>query len=187
MQRDERKKKRKEERRSIVRREPSLASSVRRPRTDSRCTSSFMQRDVDGIIRLTEMKSGPERVPRLTCGTRIRVQAVLCAQPAHTPSSRMFTDDDLAFFEDRAAESRHGRGRWDSTEPRTDGQQAPRGDGRMNEQRRRRMEEGDRGRQDEKMPELYSIHHGKVRRIETYGAFLELEGFRKHGLIHISQ
>jgi predicted RNA-binding protein with RPS1 domain len=37
------------------------------------------------------------------------------------------------------------------------------------------------------MPVLYSIHRGTVRKIEPFGAFVELDGFRKHGLVHISQ
>ncbi|KIY92261.1 hypothetical protein MNEG_15702 [Monoraphidium neglectum] len=36
-------------------------------------------------------------------------------------------------------------------------------------------------------PEEGSIHRGVVRRIEAYGIFVALEGFRKHGLVHSSQ
>ena len=39
----------------------------------------------------------------------------------------------------------------------------------------------------EPVPELYSIHHGRVVRVQPYGCFVELPGFRKHGLVHISQ
>ena len=38
-----------------------------------------------------------------------------------------------------------------------------------------------------KLPELYSIHRAKVRSIQDYGVFAELEGSRVQGLVHISQ
>ena len=31
------------------------------------------------------------------------------------------------------------------------------------------------------LPELFSIHHGKVTRIEGFGAFVQLDGFSKQG------
>mmetsp|Transcript_26220 Transcript_26220/g.77861 ORF Transcript_26220/g.77861 Transcript_26220/m.77861 type:complete len:587 (-) Transcript_26220:1722-3482(-) len=36
-------------------------------------------------------------------------------------------------------------------------------------------------------PEENTVHRGVVKRIEAYGVFVELEGFRKHGLVHSSQ
>ncbi|KAG0246681.1 Nucleolar protein of 40 kDa [Mortierella sp. GBA43] len=40
---------------------------------------------------------------------------------------------------------------------------------------------------DEPRPDLYSIHQGKVVRIEDFGAFIQIPGFRKHGLVHKTQ
>ena len=37
------------------------------------------------------------------------------------------------------------------------------------------------------MPELYSVLKGEVRKLESFGAFCSLEGFRKQGLLHLSQ
>ncbi|KAG0271141.1 Nucleolar protein of 40 kDa, partial [Linnemannia exigua] len=37
------------------------------------------------------------------------------------------------------------------------------------------------------MPDLYSIHNGKVVRVEDFGAFVQLPGFRRHGLVHKTQ
>ncbi|KAF9214295.1 Nucleolar protein of 40 kDa [Podila verticillata] len=37
------------------------------------------------------------------------------------------------------------------------------------------------------VPDLYSIHRGKVVRVEDYGAFVQMQGFHKHGLVHKSQ
>ncbi|KAG0006844.1 Nucleolar protein of 40 kDa [Modicella reniformis] len=37
------------------------------------------------------------------------------------------------------------------------------------------------------LPDLYSIHHGKVVRIEDFGAFIQIPGFKKHGLVHKTQ
>ncbi|KAF9304474.1 Nucleolar protein of 40 kDa [Mortierella antarctica] len=37
------------------------------------------------------------------------------------------------------------------------------------------------------VPDLYSIHRGKVVRVEDYGAFVQIPGFHKHGLVHKSQ
>ncbi|KAG0315428.1 Nucleolar protein of 40 kDa [Linnemannia gamsii] len=37
------------------------------------------------------------------------------------------------------------------------------------------------------MPDLYSIHNGKVVRVEDFGAFVQLPGIRKHGLVHKTQ
>ena len=36
-------------------------------------------------------------------------------------------------------------------------------------------------------PQLGSMHRGTVRNIRPFGAFVELEGFRRHGLVHNSQ
>lgn len=41
--------------------------------------------------------------------------------------------------------------------------------------------------EDASAPKVGSIHKGKVVKIETYGAFIEIEGFKSHGLVHISQ
>jgi DNA-directed RNA polymerase subunit E'/Rpb7 len=41
--------------------------------------------------------------------------------------------------------------------------------------------------EDEPPPELHSIHRGKVASIKDYGVFVEMEGRRRHGLVHISQ
>ncbi|OAQ34782.1 hypothetical protein K457DRAFT_133242 [Linnemannia elongata AG-77] len=37
------------------------------------------------------------------------------------------------------------------------------------------------------MPDLYSIHNGKVVRVEDFGAFVQIPGFRRHGLVHKTQ
>ncbi|KAF9362108.1 Nucleolar protein of 40 kDa [Mortierella sp. NVP85] len=37
------------------------------------------------------------------------------------------------------------------------------------------------------LPDLYSIHKGKVVRIEDFGAFIQIPGYRKHGLVHKTQ
>ncbi|KAK3829205.1 MAG: hypothetical protein J3Q66DRAFT_324618 [Benniella sp.] len=37
------------------------------------------------------------------------------------------------------------------------------------------------------LPDLYSIHKGKVVRVEDFGAFIQIPGFRKHGLVHKTQ
>ena len=37
------------------------------------------------------------------------------------------------------------------------------------------------------LPELYSIHRGQVMKVESFGAFISLSGFKKQGLLHISQ
>ncbi|KAF9180054.1 Nucleolar protein of 40 kDa [Haplosporangium sp. Z 767] len=44
-----------------------------------------------------------------------------------------------------------------------------------------------RSAMDGPMPDLYSIHQGKVVRVEDYGAFIQIPGFRKHGLVHKKQ
>ena len=36
----------------------------------------------------------------------------------------------------------------------------------------------------EKQLELNSIHHGTVKSIQSYGAFVRLDGFRSNGLLH---
>ncbi|KAF9090766.1 Nucleolar protein of 40 kDa [Mortierella sp. AD031] len=57
--------------------------------------------------------------------------------------------------------------------------------------RGRRSSEGNslsnRRGDDGPMPDLYSIHHGKVMRVEDFGAFVQLPGFRRHGLVHKTQ
>ena len=40
---------------------------------------------------------------------------------------------------------------------------------------------------DERPPREHEIYRGKVVKIEEFGAFVELQGFRNHGLVHISQ
>ncbi|KAF9916626.1 Nucleolar protein of 40 kDa [Lobosporangium transversale] len=37
------------------------------------------------------------------------------------------------------------------------------------------------------LPDLYSIHRGQVVRVEDYGAFVQIPGFRKQGLVHKRQ
>lgn len=37
------------------------------------------------------------------------------------------------------------------------------------------------------MPELYSIHKATVKRVKPFGFFIQLEGFRRQGLVHWSQ
>ena len=37
------------------------------------------------------------------------------------------------------------------------------------------------------LPELYSCHRAEVAKVEGFGAFCKLPGFRKQGLVHISQ
>ena len=37
------------------------------------------------------------------------------------------------------------------------------------------------------LPELYSIHQGAVAKVESFGCFVSLKGFRKNGLVHVSQ
>jgi predicted RNA-binding protein with RPS1 domain len=36
-------------------------------------------------------------------------------------------------------------------------------------------------------PPLYSIHKGSVKNVQSFGAFVAMDGFQKHGLVHISQ
>ncbi|CAM9950864.1 unnamed protein product, partial [Scytosiphon promiscuus] len=38
-----------------------------------------------------------------------------------------------------------------------------------------------------KLPAVFSVHKGEVVKTETFGAFVKLENFRKHGLVHCSQ
>ena len=40
---------------------------------------------------------------------------------------------------------------------------------------------------DEPMPELHSIHRGVVKSVQPFGAFVQLRGKRRQGLVHISQ
>lgn len=37
------------------------------------------------------------------------------------------------------------------------------------------------------IPPLYSIHQGTVKTIAVYGCFVEIDGYTRHGLVHISQ
>ncbi|CAM9722392.1 unnamed protein product [Pylaiella littoralis] len=48
---------------------------------------------------------------------------------------------------------------------------------------------GDRGngRRTEPLPAVFSVHKGEVVKTETFGAFVKLDGYRKHGLVHCSQ
>ena len=39
----------------------------------------------------------------------------------------------------------------------------------------------------EALPELYTIHRGEIAKLESFGAFCKLQGFRKQGLLHVSQ
>eukprot|EP00752_Nemacystus_decipiens_P010438 g9300.t1 len=43
------------------------------------------------------------------------------------------------------------------------------------------------GREPEKLPAVYSVHKGEVVKTESFGAFVKLDGYRKHGLVHCSQ
>ncbi len=43
------------------------------------------------------------------------------------------------------------------------------------------------GPQRDEPPEEGTIHRATVKRIEAYGVFVQLDGFRKHGLVHSSQ
>jgi len=45
---------------------------------------------------------------------------------------------------------------------------------------------GQRRNPPESMPELYSIHQGRVVSIKEFGAFVQLDGFRTQGLLHRS-
>ncbi|KAF9429518.1 Nucleolar protein of 40 kDa [Podila epigama] len=51
----------------------------------------------------------------------------------------------------------------------------------------RESRHGARDYTSEPVPELYSIHRGKVVRVEDYGAFIQIPGFKKQGLVHKSQ
>lgn len=46
---------------------------------------------------------------------------------------------------------------------------------------------GGGGSRDNRIPEVNTICKGKVVRVETYGAFIELPGYSKWGLVHVSQ
>ncbi|KAF6261416.1 hypothetical protein COO60DRAFT_1636853 [Scenedesmus sp. NREL 46B-D3] len=46
---------------------------------------------------------------------------------------------------------------------------------------------GGGGRQSDEPPEVGSCLRGEVKRIEAYGVFVALQGFRKYGLVHASQ
>ena len=43
------------------------------------------------------------------------------------------------------------------------------------------------GPQRDEPPEEGTVHKATVRRIEPYGVFVQLDGFRKQGLVHSSQ
>lgn len=43
------------------------------------------------------------------------------------------------------------------------------------------------GPETDEPPEVGSVHRATVKRIEAYGVFVALEGFRRHGLVHTSQ
>jgi len=57
------------------------------------------------------------------------------------------------------------------------------------EERSDRGVRGDRGDRfkDEPPPELYSIHKGRVASIQPFGFFCALAGFKRQGLVHVSQ
>jgi len=46
---------------------------------------------------------------------------------------------------------------------------------------------GHGGGGDDRLPEVGSIHKGTVRKVMPYGAFIDLPGYRKSGLVHISR
>lgn len=46
---------------------------------------------------------------------------------------------------------------------------------------------GGGGRGSDEPPELHSIHRAVIKRIEAYGMFVELAGYRRHGLVHSMQ
>eukprot|EP00775_Hariotina_reticulata_P012440 gene12440-12577_t len=46
---------------------------------------------------------------------------------------------------------------------------------------------GGGGRLSDEPPEVGSIHRGEVKRVEAYGVFVALQGYRKYGLVHASQ
>eukprot|EP00877_Chromochloris_zofingiensis_P006031 jgi/Chrzof1/1681/Cz10g17030.t1 len=46
---------------------------------------------------------------------------------------------------------------------------------------------GPSGPLSDELPEVNSVHKGIVKRIEPYGVFVQLEGYRKFGLVHASQ
>ncbi len=37
------------------------------------------------------------------------------------------------------------------------------------------------------MPRLYSIHQGTVKLVKDFGAFVQMDGYQRNGLLHISQ
>jgi hypothetical protein len=46
---------------------------------------------------------------------------------------------------------------------------------------------GGGGRLSDEPPEVGSLHRGEVKRVEAYGVFVALQGYRKYGLVHASQ
>jgi len=55
------------------------------------------------------------------------------------------------------------------------------------EQRRRHEEFEQRRNATDEPPAVYSIHKCSVRSVRPFGIFVELPGYRKHGLVHLSQ
>eukprot|EP00271_Cylindrocystis_brebissonii_P019185 TRINITY_DN573_c0_g2_i1.p1 TRINITY_DN573_c0_g2~~TRINITY_DN573_c0_g2_i1.p1 ORF type:complete len:642 (-),score=166.07 TRINITY_DN573_c0_g2_i1:333-2183(-) len=45
---------------------------------------------------------------------------------------------------------------------------------------------GSRSNLSDALPELYSVHKASVRSVRPFGLFVEMEGFRKHALVHLS-
>ncbi len=39
----------------------------------------------------------------------------------------------------------------------------------------------------QELPALGKVYEGTVAKVDTFGAFIQLEGFRRQGLVHISQ
>lgn len=46
---------------------------------------------------------------------------------------------------------------------------------------------GGRERLSDGAPDVGSCHRAEVKRIEAYGVFVALQGYRKYGLVHASQ
>ena len=39
----------------------------------------------------------------------------------------------------------------------------------------------------QQLPELNKVYQGTVAKVDSFGAFVQIEGFRRQGLVHISQ
>jgi len=52
---------------------------------------------------------------------------------------------------------------------------------------RERVFRRDRLADDEPLPEVSSVHKGQVASIQSFGIFVRIDGFRKQGLVHVSQ